>query len=320
MSRRKLIAAGALAMLMAGGAYVSNGSEPTSQQAAASSVQVVSAASASTTSSTVSTTPSTTSTTPSTPAPRPATTYAAFEGAAARNTSLSREISWTFGGKTQHGWALHGALVAHTVGTDAEPPSPEFAAAVADWQKKNRISPADGVVTRDVWLRIMKSLQAARAFDATQPPTSELVLVDANEWWDRSRPAENRYLRRDAYEAYTRMVTAARAELGPQANGYFGIISGHRSAAYQAGLRARAGNPTSTAGLAVRSPHFTGRAIDIYVGGEPVSTSDANRAIQVETPAFKWLAKNAHRFGFRPYFYEPWHWEFDPKLAVASSR
>jgi hypothetical protein len=303
MSKGKFVAAGALAMVLAGGAYVSNGSEPTPQQAASGSVQVVSAA--------------TSTETPVTTAPAPATAYAAFSGAAERNTSLSREITWTFGGKTQRGWALHGALVAHMVGTDAEPATPEFAAAVADWQKKNRISPADGVVTRDVWLRMMKALQSARAFDATQPPESELVLVEASEWWDQSRPAENRYLRRDAYDAYKRMVVAARAELGSKADGYFGIISGHRSAAYQAGLRARAGNPKSTAGLAVRSPHFTGRAIDIYVGGEPVSTADSNRAIQVETPAFKWLARNAHRFGFRPYFYEPWHWEYQASLDAS---
>jgi D-alanyl-D-alanine carboxypeptidase len=47
-----------------------------------------------------------------------------------------------------------------------------------------------------------------------------------------------------------------------------------------------------------------------------VSTADANRAIQVATPAYGWLARNAHRFGFRPYFYEPWHWEYDPRLAA----
>ena len=23
-----------------------------------------------------------------------------------------------------------------------------------------------------------------------------------------------------------------------------------------------------------------------------------------------WLVQNADKFGFRPYFYEPWHWEY----------
>jgi LAS superfamily LD-carboxypeptidase LdcB len=46
------------------------------------------------------------------------------------------------------------------------------------------------------------------------------------------------------------------------------------------------------------------------VGGLPVETKDANRAIQVQTPVYKWLVRNAEHFGFRPYFYEPWHWEY----------
>ena len=65
-----------------------------------------------------------------------------------------------------------------------------------------------------------------------------------------------------------------------------------------------------SAGLAVNSPHFTGRALDLYVGGEPVDTRDSNRAVQVQTPVYQWLVLNADRFGFRPYCYEPWHWEY----------
>jgi LAS superfamily LD-carboxypeptidase LdcB len=64
--------------------------------------------------------------------------------------------------------------------------------------------------------------------------------------------------------------------------------------------------------LAVNSPHFSGRALDLYVGGEPVEAKEANRALQVQTPAYRWLVRNAGRFGFRPYFYEPWHWEYCP--------
>jgi LAS superfamily LD-carboxypeptidase LdcB len=90
---------------------------------------------------------------------------------------------------------------------------------------------------------------------------------------------------------------------------YFKIISAFRSREYQDRLRREAPNAGS-AGLAVNSPHFTGRALDIYVGGDPVDTRDANRAVQVETPAYRWLVRNAERFGFRPYFYEPWHWEY----------
>src|SRR5262249_45121831 len=78
---------------------------------------------------------------------------------------------------------------------------------------------------------------------------------------------------------------------------------------YQDNLRRQSPNAGS-AGLAVNSPHFTGRALDLYVGGSPVDTKDLNRAIQVNTPAYRWLVRNAERFGFRPYFCEPWHWEY----------
>ena len=90
---------------------------------------------------------------------------------------------------------------------------------------------------------------------------------------------------------------------------YLKVISAFRSREYQNHLRKQSPN-SGRAGLAVNSPHFTGRALDIYVGGEPVSTKDDNRAIQTETRVYRWLVKNAARFGFRPYFYEPWHWEY----------
>ena len=92
------------------------------------------------------------------------------------------------------------------------------------------------------------------------------------------------------------------------------IISAFRSPEYQQKLRAQSPN-AGRAGLAINSPHFTGRALDIYVGGDPVSTKDANRAIQVNTKAYRWLVKNAENFGFIPYFYEPWHWEYHPQAV-----
>src|SRR6266581_2764274 len=55
---------------------------------------------------------------------------------------------------------------------------------------------------------------------------------------------------------------------------------------------------------------LTAPSSDFYVGGDPVDTKDSNRAIQVKTPVYQWLVLNAERFGFRPYLYEPWHWEY----------
>jgi len=99
-----------------------------------------------------------------------------------------------------------------------------------------------------------------------------------------------------------------RTELAP-AEKYLKIVSSFRSHEYQERLRKQSPN-AGRAGLATNSPHFTGRALDLYVGGEPVETKDSNRALQIQTPVYQWLVRNSERFGFRPYYYEPWHWEY----------
>jgi LAS superfamily LD-carboxypeptidase LdcB len=40
------------------------------------------------------------------------------------------------------------------------------------------------------------------------------------------------------------------------------------------------------------------------------NSSDANRLYQTQTPAYRWLVRNARRFGFVNYVFEPWHWEW----------
>ncbi len=74
---------------------------------------------------------------------------------------------------------------------------------------------------------------------------------------------------------------------------------------------------------AVCSPHRTGAAVDIHVGhvvGLGVDdTSPPSRLHMSRSPAYRWLVANAGRFGFVPYVYEPWHWEYvrpwDPSFA-----
>lgn len=150
----------------------------------------------------------------------------------------------------------------------------------------------------------------------------ELLTAPATDFWDSARPDDLRRVEREAYAAYKKMVAAAVADkslnlktdgqgnLAPEEK-FLKIVSAHRSREHQERLRAASPN-SGRAGLAVNSPHFSGRALDIYVGGEPVTTRDDNRALQVKTPAYRWLVKNAAKFGFKPYFYEPWHWEYAP--------
>jgi energy-coupling factor transporter ATP-binding protein EcfA2 len=141
-----------------------------------------------------------------------------------------------------------------------------------------------------------------------------------------SRDPELLKLDSATYIAYKKMVLAAAKELKGILNvtpkgdlapdeKFFKIVSAFRSREYQAVLRKKEPN-AGRAALAMNSPHSSGFALDIYVGGKPVSTKDDNRLIQVQTPAYKWLVKNASKFGFYNYFYEPWHWEYVPSLQA----
>jgi uncharacterized protein YcbK (DUF882 family) len=246
-------------------------------------------------------------------------TSSPFAAATTQNALLRDELNWTFGGKQQHGWYLYNLLIGKTLNSPGDPLTDDFAAALAAWQKRKGIN-ASGVLDEGALMAMVSEWQSTRLKDRSVATSDQLVTVPSSNFYDPERLEDLRRVERNTYEAYKRMVAAAIAdptlnlahtnsgELAP-AEKYFKIVSAFRSPAYQEQLR-RASPNAGSAGLAVNSPHFTGRALDLYVGGEPVSTSDSNRALQVNTPAYKWLIKNAERFGFRPYFYEPWHWEY----------
>lgn len=236
-----------------------------------------------------------------------------------RNALLSTELVWTFGAKEQHGWYLYTPLIKLLLETNKNPATRSFAAAVARWQQKSGLQPS-GVLDEETLYKIIAEWQGRRIKDRTPAPAEALLTAPSSDFWDPERPEELRKVEHQTYAAYKRLVATAVADhslgLARGAKGQLGanekflkIISSFRSREYQERLRQE--NPQAgSAGLAVNSPHFTGRALDLYVGGEPVSTNDANRNIQVQTRVYLWLVRNAERFGFRPYFYEPWHWEY----------
>jgi hypothetical protein len=240
-----------------------------------------------------------------------ATTSTAFAAAATQNVQLRNELSWTFGGKQQRGWYLYDLLIGKTLDTQDDATSSDFAAAVASWQKRAKL-PADGVLDQDAFMRLVSQWQSNRMKNRGVADPSQLVMGSPSDFYDPSRAPEMRQVERNTYAAYQEMIAAAHADpslkIGPR-DKYLKIISSFRTPEYQNQLRQKSPN-SGSAGLAVNSPHFTGRALDLYVGGDPVDTKDSNRAIQVNTPAYRWLVHNAERFGFRPYFYEPWHWEY----------
>lgn len=239
--------------------------------------------------------------------------------AARRNALLSTELKWTFGSKQQRGWYIYTPLIKRLINTKQGSASAHFAQAVARWQGKSGLKPS-GVLDDETLYAMIKTWQDARLKDRTVAKPEQLLTAPLADFYDPTRAEELRQVERRTYAAYKRMIAAAvsdrslglaRTPRGELASGekYLKIVSAYRSQEYQEKLRRESPN-SGTAGLAVNSPHFTGRALDLYVGGEPVDTLDSNRALQVQTPVYQWLVRNAERFGFRPYCYEPWHWEY----------
>jgi LAS superfamily LD-carboxypeptidase LdcB len=243
--------------------------------------------------------------------PAASTSSSAFATAATTNATLRNDLTWTFGGKQQRGWYLYELLIGETLNSEHDPTTSNFAASLAKWQKKRGIA-ADGVLDQDALMAMVSQWQSNRLKNRTYATPDQLLTAPPSDFYDPSRAEELRQVERTTYAAYKEMMAAALADpmLKLARNDkYLKIVSSFRSRDYQDNLRRQSPN-SGSAGLAVNSPHFTGRALDLYVGGSPVDTNDANRAIQVNTPVYRWLVKNAGRFGFRPYFYEPWHWEY----------
>jgi LAS superfamily LD-carboxypeptidase LdcB len=257
-----------------------------------------------------------------------------FSEAAKRNAVLRSELGWEFGRKQQRGWYLYTSLINRLLKIEegavsnqqtanskrkSEDSNERFAKALAKWQRKSGLEP-NGVLDDATLYKIIAEWQERRLKNRTPAEPNQLLTAPASDFYDPERRDELRQVERKTYAAYKRMVAAAVADpsLGLKSGGkdqlapaekYLKIISAFRTREYQEQLRRE--SPTAgSAGLAVNSPHFTGRALDLYVGGEPVETNDKNRAIQVNTRVYQWLVRNAERFGFRPYFYEPWHWEY----------
>ncbi len=122
-------------------------------------------------------------------------------------------------------------------------------------------------------------------------------------------------LRAGALAAYRRMAAAARAAdpriaADPR---NLTIFSGYRAPEADTARCVSEGNCDGGV-RATCSAHRTGLALDLYVGEapgfRPDSSADPNRLFMSRTPTYLWLVANADRFGFLPYPFEPWHWEW----------
>jgi hypothetical protein len=149
-----------------------------------------------------------------------------------------------------------------------------------------------------------------------QPP-DRTELVSVRGMGQRQIP-----LHRLAATALQALINAARAD--GLAEPLLRPVSGFRDPARQAQLwqhaLAKYGSPEEARKWVAPpggSAHQSGRAIDFYLGGRNASTNVA----QLKTvPAYRWLVTHARRFGFYPYEREPWHWEYNPPVAVNRQR
>jgi hypothetical protein len=222
-------------------------------------------------------------------------------------------------GKPERGWRIYAPQVAASVATPCAHDSKRFAADLARWQAARRL-PATGALDTRTLAAMKAAWQRARPFvgqtgrGACPAAAREADLADIapREGWHGKKGK----LDRRALAALRRMVAAARAADPRIARDrrMLTIVSAYRSPAYDAARCA--GGRCNGIAKARCSAHRTGTAVDLYVGAapgySPVATDDANRLHQSKTPAYRWLVKNARRFGFVNYVYEPWHWEWVP--------
>lgn len=251
-----------------------------------------------------------------------------FEAAAARNRTDIDTLAWTPFGRPETGWRTYAPQVAVEIASGCPYDSPGFANALAGWQKA-RGKPPTGVMDADTFnvMKVRWHLKRPfvilnRAVGCPPPPEPSMLTVARTDEVHGARPIQ---LRADALAAYRRMVADARAQDPAIARDRQAmlIFSGYRSP-LENDMTCLAQGGCDNVSRAPCSAHRTGLAFDIVVGAAPGgrvdSTENTNRLAQSQSPSYRWLVRNAHRYGFVNYVFEPWHWEWSPPEQRGSSR
>ena len=249
------------------------------------------------------------------------------DDAAAANAISYYSLEWAPFGQTEWGWETYLPLIQQELATGCGAGTPAFAQALADFQGRYNLpatglfDPATFQVFKGLWQERRPFIMARFTGNSAcpePPPLNQLgYLVTEEEHADRL----TRLLRRDTLAAYRAMVAAARAEVPDMADDpeLMQIFSGFRDPEADA---ARCAVEKNCDGVrrATCSPHRTGTAIDLYVGQLTDlgvdSTLPASRLHMTRGATYRWLVHNAGRFGFVPYVYEPWHWEWVEPAVV----
>ena len=215
------------------------------------------------------------------------------------------------------GWEIYEPLIARELGTRCGGATPTFARVLAAWQSTQGLQPS-GLMDEATFAAMYLAWERRRPFVAASrhgcpsaPLEATLAVVPA----DESYGGKVMLLRPAALAAFGRMLAAARKE-EPEVNAdrrLMTLFSAYRSAESNT---ARCMLEHNCQGI-VRttcSAHLTGLAIDLDLGAAPGSTpdssDDANRLYISRHGAYRWMVSNAWRFGFVPYPFEPWHWDW----------
>jgi hypothetical protein len=242
----------------------------------------------------------------------------AYQDAAAQNAASITTLTFAPFGRPETGWAIYAPKIADELRTGCGPDTPAFARALARWRGRHGLS-RSGVFDATTFEAMKSGWQKRRPFVALRgeglcPDAPELLALEG------AAPEESDggkiiLLRPAALAALRRMTAAARAEV-PEAAAdpeRLMLFSGFRDPADDAARCEAQGNCNGLV-RAQCSSHRTGLAIDLFLGAAPGfdvdSSADANRLWQTRTETYRWLVKNARRYGFVNYVFEPWHWEW----------
>lgn len=248
-----------------------------------------------------------------------------YEAAAGNGRSL-HALDWTPFGR-EYGWETYLPMTQQEIGTSCAPFTPEFARALAAFQVRygleadGRFGPATFEVLKGIWQERRPFVMArVRGECPAYPERSALVEFD---WREETIQRPGRMGQPVAVEAYRRMVRDARAQV-PELAANPNLLTVYSTYRHPDIDGVRCEDESNCDGLrrASCSAHRTGWAFDINVGEAPgygiASTNAYNRLVQSRGPAYRWLVRNAARYGFVNYIYEPWHWEYvGPEASYA---
>ena len=236
---------------------------------------------------------------------------------AAANAASLDAADWAPSGRQEAGWSAYAPLAAREVRTACHPASTAFAERLAAWRLAHGLGPGGVMDAPTVkalvvtWLLRRPFVQATRRGEcppAPDPAGLATALPGETMGGKAVQAAPS------ALEAWRRLRGAARAERAEIAAdpGLLAIASGFRGPEEEAARCAERGCDTVSRSRC--SAHRTGTAFDLVLttapGAAALSTAEADRKALVRTPAYLWMVANADRFGFLPYPYEPWHWEW----------